>query len=705
MKYFLSWWHWLALVFTWASSLNAQTNTLQVGDPRVWGSLQGGTLESVNLTITPHDAFATCALELVYSARGSRWQNTKDSLEVVHFFTFPERTVFFDSWLWIDNNIIRAQILERNLARTTFEGFVRRRTDPSILYKNTPTQYEFRIFPLVGNQTRRVQLFYLVPLLWQEGRQVLTLPNNLWSPSANVPNMQITVRKDALGRTPRLLGSPSSLVAQGGGGWRVALPNTLGRATALALELSYAGTPPSVVVSTLESGKEEGFYQVTWFPQLVNTPRQPIKQLFLVEHVEDGILQPQQMLTHIKEALRQHLAVGDSFNVFFANLSVRKLSERWLAYNPATFDAQFPTDPNVLFSYANLTGLLAEGIDFVRQRGSDAYITLYSNSGNLTYVPNALQIADSLTARMGKVPIPFFIADAYTGGNRQSINGVFYVGNQLFYQRLLSRTKGAWYSLQEEGDIQRLFSKATVQQQTLYEQLEMDTDLDGGIAYGNFAAHNEEGMPDLRQPLVQVGRYRGKFPLVLEAAALYNGQVYKQRVQVPTANMMQADTVLREWWYGTYFRTLERVLGTQSSAQLLPLSLQERVLTRATAFFCPDDQRLICTTCNNGTGGEVLVVGTQAVATDSLWTVAPNPFRDHVTFRFRHPAWTGQSARIDILTVQGTLVSVLRTSISGQETQLTWDGTNGTKAMPAGVYWALLRVGGKQYTVKLIKQE
>ena len=138
-------------------SLNAVAHyNLRVGDPRNSWHTEQGTIEEANLTITPKGLYMEYGLYLTFSSNGTQWTNVKDTLEVTMDFSLPENAMITDSWLWFGEDTIKAVIIDRWTASSIYESIVRRRRDPSILFKQSATQYQLRVFPMAGNETRKV---------------------------------------------------------------------------------------------------------------------------------------------------------------------------------------------------------------------------------------------------------------------------------------------------------------------------------------------------------------------------------------------------------------------------------------------------------------------------------------------------------------------------------------------------------------------
>jgi hypothetical protein len=151
--------------------------------------------------------YAECGLYLTFSERTLSNSFTDDSLEIVLNFQLPEAAIVHDSWLWIDDEIAVARIMDRWTAGQIYEEIVGRRSDPSILFKNGPTQYSLRIYPLKKGQTRRVKITYLMPMSWNHRNAILELPTAILGTSRfNVSELKIVVWSGEQWEDPTLAG-------------------------------------------------------------------------------------------------------------------------------------------------------------------------------------------------------------------------------------------------------------------------------------------------------------------------------------------------------------------------------------------------------------------------------------------------------------------------------------------------------------------
>lgn len=150
-----------------------------------------------------------CGLYLTFPARGVTFSNNGDSLEVVLNFTLPEGSILHDSWLWVGDDIIKAHIFDRWTASTIYEGIVNRRQDPSILFKNSATQYQLRVFPMANESTRKVKITWLQPATFLNNSTQLSLPFSLLKTSKNaVQDFNLLVWSDERFQAPAIATRP-----------------------------------------------------------------------------------------------------------------------------------------------------------------------------------------------------------------------------------------------------------------------------------------------------------------------------------------------------------------------------------------------------------------------------------------------------------------------------------------------------------------
>ncbi|HSR18744.1 MAG TPA: VIT domain-containing protein, partial [Ignavibacteriaceae bacterium] len=246
------------------ASITSAYSSLYVLDPRGWSGWAPGTIEEATLSIKPHGIYSEYELCLTFSARG-QWFGESDTLEVQYSFDLPENSIVCDSWLWIEDTVVQAIIMDQWTASSIYEEIVNRRRDPSILFKRSATNYELRIFPMAGNSSRKVKITYLIPAQLNNNSIVSPLPTNLLQVSYNpVESLQLSVYLKEGMQNPGILEYPEIVFQSdslSGISFSALIPS---EALQNSLNLSVdAPMNNGIFVSTFDNGNE-GFYQLAF---------------------------------------------------------------------------------------------------------------------------------------------------------------------------------------------------------------------------------------------------------------------------------------------------------------------------------------------------------------------------------------------------------------------------------------------------------
>jgi hypothetical protein len=695
-----------------STSVHAQAY-LQVSDPRYsWYSYQG-TIEAATLSVKPKGIYWEYGLYLTFSAKGTPF-SPSDSLEVAFYFELPKNAIVHDSWLWIGDGIARADILDRWTAGNIYEGIVKRRRDPSILYKNSATNYELRIFPMAGNETRKVKITYLMPTEWSPSKVWASLPTKILNASYySLANLDLLVWPGEDWKSPEIVkpfsgGSNIELTQdtdpQNEVFYQAKIPNTL-----------YSTEPVLRFDSPLKNGRylstlgsnNEGIYQLAVMPQTSDLSSKPKKVALLFDYDPTGQnYSAATVLQLAKFQMINHLRPIDSFNIIYSNIPIRRVSETWL---PATLENINTAFSNInISSFSNLGTLLANGVDFNQKNGNDGSLLLFSNTGQYSTNDAAIAIHDFMISAMGAVRPEIHIVDYRSNYEPYAlIGGVWYYGNDYLYFRLSQSTGGSAVSVRNyplEEAIRYGFESAYY---TTIQNLDFYTSVENGFCYGryNVASSNTQFT---NKPILQVGRYQGSFPLFVEMAGSLNGAVFYHEQYIPESEIVPGDSLCNEMWYGRKIQELESSSSSNNVVlDIIQNSLEQRVLSRYTAFLCLEDSSQICADCVDET--QFTDTDTPEISTDSLITAYPNPFSESVLITVNVDQIKSRSSRsyLEIYNLSGQLVRQFESADNSASEALVyrWDGTNTLGAsVPAGVYILMVKSGEWSQVMKLVKQ-
>lgn len=268
----------------------AAQNNFYVSDPQRWGGQVQGNIDSAVLEIRPAGAYIELGLELTISTKGTSYNRQSDTVEAVLNFTLPKGSIMHDSWLWVGNDIMQGLLLERGEATDIYEGIVNRRKDPSLLFKNSETSYQLRVFPVAGHEPRKLKLTYLVPAKFSMAQMMATLPLDLLKTSRTVPSLTLVVNTNPTFMNPEVVGNLSLLLVG---------PDADGRyITTLSAGQLQSSTLINVAYdSPLQNGMfmayyphtpQSGYYQLVVNQELLTAGQHPPKKVALVLHHELG---------------------------------------------------------------------------------------------------------------------------------------------------------------------------------------------------------------------------------------------------------------------------------------------------------------------------------------------------------------------------------------------------------------------------------
>jgi hypothetical protein len=694
-----------------ANFIAAQTNSLRVQDPQqTWRSGQA-RIETASFDVRPRGLYAEVSLNMTYSAQGTSYIAATDTLEIQHYFTLPANALVTDSWLWVDNQIVYAKLIDRWTASTIYEGIVKRRQDPSILFKNQATGYEYRIFPMAGNKTRRVQLHFMMPVDWQSGIATIELPTNLLRFGNRLPTATVRIFNNAQWKNPRL----TDFIAQT---LTVASDSTTNQAIAVtgltATQINNASNvrvsfdspmKNGVFVSTYKQGRDS-FYQMAIQPdQFLNLNTPPRKLIFAVDYNANSTsLTAADLIANLKQNLRSTLLPRDSFNLIFSRLLPTPLSNRWIsAANLETTLAQI-TEAS-LSSFSNLPNVLAKSIEFTKlNNGGD--ISLMSNDASVSSLNTANALIADLKSTFPVLPI-INVLDYNTSGVYFWLNGTYYYGNDYFYNILTSQTGGNFtnapaYSADVKPFILQHFRGLT----PYFENFETYTTLTNGFCHSRFNI-GSGGTAFYNKPILQVGKFNGQTPFQVEVTGAYQGVPFGKRVSIADSLLSPSDSTVRQMWAGAQILTWEAQIPKDNATikRILETSQSNLVLSIYTAFLAlePGMGGDTCRACRNNATGQT--TATKEPTNDSFRLVAlPNPFKERTVLRVSFPAFkVGQKADLTVYNLVGKAIQRFNLDIKTGDTsaEATWEAQDA----PSGVYLVRFSSGSIVKTLKIVKTE
>ncbi len=689
---------------------------LSVNDPRGWGWGEG-TIEEAVVSIQPKGLYFEYGLYLTISAKGMGF-NHQDTLEAVLDFHLPENSIVTDSWLWVEEDIIRAKVLDKWTASQIYEDIVGRRKDPSILLKTWSNGYNLRIYPMAGDESRKVKLTIQVPALWNSKSVSTSLPLDILRASSFPLNSVAIISRNLTDwKNPKIIQLSERVFEQKndpilGDFLRLDLTN---QEIYNFSNLDFSVDAPfknGVFLSKYE-GIEENYYQLAYLPSMVISNEKRKKVAILVDYdASNSSLNDKSVITNIKTMLLNHFKSTDYFNLIFSNLQINRISENWLKADSNTVDSVFNALPEkVLSTYSNLPALLSNGISFVDTKGYDAELFLISNSDEVgdSEVANSL-IHDLMILIKGDLPISV--------GNFQESNfywywigGRNYKGNEYFNQNISRLTGGNSLQVSYNYGMNQMLSDLIQSIGSVFSTYDLYTTMENGFCYARYDLSSTKGNTFINTPILQIGKYTGDYPFKIQ----FNGVIDKVPVSKTHVKNLEeiseADSISESIWAGNYINRFEQDnynLTNSEIGDIINFSIEKRVLSEYTAFICLEP----------GLGGEIYydavdesdaVIGVEdgaEIQADTLFQAYPNPFNNQTTIKIRlSKSVESSSTTFKIYNILGQVVKsfIPENNSTSNEFEFIWNGMNENNSIvSSGQYFFVMSYEGKVKTLKLM---
>ena len=691
-------------------------NNLRVGDPRNSWQTSQGTIEEASLTVAPKGLFMEYGLTLSFSSRGTGWTNVKDTLEVTLNFDLPENAMITDSWLWFGEDTIKAVILDRWTASSIYESIVQRRRDPSVLYKQSSTQYELRVFPMAGNETRKVKITYMIPVMWNKTNITASLPFSILKSSSTLPSkLTIYTWEKEQWKNPVITGDENLVFKNQtdefyGESKTVEIPSSKFSEN---LKIAF-DTPLSngYYFSKYQSGNE-GYYQLAVSPSSFLNSTGSKKVAVLVDYDESNTnLKRAEILNILKEEMQNNLNPTDSFNLIISNLNILRHSEKWVQATQQNIESAFQILENKLSSYSNLPSLLANGINFINKNGTVGKILLVSNSGEYSDYKVANNLIDDIMALMN-VKIPIHITDYQTLNYRYYFTDqTQYYGNGYFYSNLAKLTAGSYQGLVNGITESELFGAAFKYLHGSINSFDFHTKLENGFCYSRYYLNKDENIAYLNEMILQVGKFKGTLPFQIDFSGEYNNEIFSENIEINNDVEHENDSVVQKIWAGTFIKEMEKNYSTNDIVgEIIDESINNRILSLYTSFLCLEDTSKWCLTCadnfrNDFIDGPVFVSNNDFGQLADTVSVYPNPFIDNVNIEIK----LSNLSEIQDLSVYDLKGSVIykfdkNQFKDGTSKTISWNGqTQNGSRLKSGIYMLVFKTAKTSKTVKLVKQ-
>ncbi len=128
-------------------------------------------LETNKIKITTHPFHIDVEEEAVISTYGNVYSGDPNTLEITGDFQLSPGATMRSMLLWNGNKILKAKLLDRELADTIMDSIVDKTyRDPALIRYEGNNRYSFRIYPVAITKSRKLRVLYSIPLQSNNGR-------------------------------------------------------------------------------------------------------------------------------------------------------------------------------------------------------------------------------------------------------------------------------------------------------------------------------------------------------------------------------------------------------------------------------------------------------------------------------------------------------------------------------------------------------
>ena len=689
-----------------------QYSTIGIYSPDFLEELGPGSIEEVSISLRPLGIYTEAELSFTLTDRDVGLV-PGDTMVIYWEFTLPRQSIVHDATFLIREESRRADMLELEEAFIQFENLVERTKVDSVspkmerllVAKDGVHQYSVRVFPVLSGEPVGLKLSVLLPTEWDEEQVSTFLPVQLLlGAQDDPPEVEFRVEMEDRWGKPSFEELPDiEFTTVAGTGvesfWSASLSPAIYLQKNRLRLLTDAPLHEGIYVSHNE---EERIYQMVLMPEIATdlSPAPPKKLAVLMDY-KDGKtsnFSRLELLEEVRIQLLDNLETTDSFNLILGDFGVRFVSDHWLPATPENIDSAFAgIAERFLSDRGSLEELLLLSTRFVRDNGPGGEMLLLSNSDRESSPAVVERIVTELKFEMKDIPyIPMHILDFEDEDEWQDPHT-----NEALYNDLTRITEGHHLQLRQccSNSLKLMASNFFEQVTGRWGRLRIATWMDSIGMNDHIQVGNTDIPMNLRKPYYGAGRYNGgKFPLIIRAGGTLDEEQWVNGIWVESEHIHLTDTLVEEIFMGARLRALEHEKGSaEITAEIVDLSVRERVLSIHTALLALDTAFTVCLNCPPGIDSVTVGLDGNHLSDDLLRVEAfPNPFSTQTLISMRFGAQLDRNGlHIGIYDLNGRVVRTFAHEdfqVHGDTRTIPWRGENeegGTVA--SGIYFLIAR--------------
>lgn len=698
-----------------ATGLQSQQKSIRLIDPHGMSRTSKATMDSLTVIIKPEGAYTQISYLINISTEGTQFNSIYDTVEIESFFQLPENAIVNDSWLWVEDTLVYADIIDRWTASKIYEDIVKRfRRDPSLFLKNSPVNYEFRLYPLAGTTYRKFLISMLIPNSIEDGKFKIEVPD-IWFSLVNYPNtVSIIFKDDEVNKDISYQFSNSEYEftlrsTEFFGDHQYCEINTVDFLS--NKNFVYTGSiAEDIHLSKFKMGSEQ-FFQMSLNTNKFLAEKESVRHLILFEYVRSTALGGlQETVNTFINQLTETYSSGDEINILFSDKLgvIRKLSPKWINMNADGKD--------FLLSKRGLMESEADDLTSLRQLINEAINQINSNGDEQTSIVifassdgfgenNAANALINHISRELKYPARIYAMDFARSNlvKNYHINNIIYRGNEYLYYNLARMSQGEYLNVwSHNNSIPAMFKSFANYVFTKPENLNYLITTNDGFAYHFFEVQNNN------QTLTLVGKYIGGDEFNIRITYMLGNEPRFKEIKLDKEHIKD-NRRLPQIWIGNHLKYLESISNPNNRQirDIIDLSIQNRVLSRYTAFLALEPW-MRDSIFGGNSNDEVVVLDVkekvEVLVSELKVSSYPNPARENVTITVYSPIPSSISA-IEIYDMSGRRIKTLPAptiDVSG-ELNLQWELTDeyGNK-VKSGIYYIIVQIGIRTFNSRIV---
>lgn len=678
------------------------TAQMYVHDPQEWWGDVPAHIENVDYEVRPAGMYAEVSVVFDLMSEPGAWPTGEGiQLEFVWDFNLDREAVFNDSWLWIEDYISFGEIYEKNQGTAIYEEIVDRRQDPSILTKVYNGRYNFRVYPLLPDTTRKVKLSYLVPMDFSKRNPTVDLGmTELFSDAGNTPqNVTVKVHDGSNWFHKPVEGVPLEMNV---GNVRYLVEDN---SVLRNFEVEFQADDPEeeLFFGTYHTGGEQ-YYQLVYYPEL-EFEQDPTYNLILLDYdTENTSLLKAEFLGQVRDQL-ENLTPNDYFAVVYSRFIPEFSSDNWMSATPeniaTVFDAINSAD---IDNESNFRALLTQGLYFINDNNFSS--RLHIISANTEYFTEGLTnfFLDPIIEFVNHIDVDVDIRVAdYADRNRRSqwIDNKNYSGSEYMFRALAARLDGNYYGYPDGDDLEESLDKILNPNFAVINEFDFDLDPTDGLSYSNYFKNGGPQGLRMDQPVLVTGKFVGDYPIEVELKAIHENSVVSQTTIITEPNL-DLNRLSVSSWHAEYLLDNEYSSDSEIFSEVVETSARERLLCAQTVFLCLEADTTAISSANSDFNppDDILISTDDLDAGKNDIVAYPNPFVNEINISLPTDL-SGQEVMLEFNDLQGQLINRQLFSKLDSATDLKYSFAGMSELAP-GMYQIRLLIGEKIYNLKVM---